>query len=298
MWLAALAAAVTFLALFGLWNRENADSQAASQADAPSGLFLASQASGTSLASVARVTGFDEHCTAWLLETGAAAQAQAYAVTSGRCVGALDPATPVVGRAVEGVTAGFRAFAPLTKAAEPTLLPVPVDEVVWASSGSTDLAVLRLGATYAELAAAGVDPIRPVAAPAEGTRILVAGVPIAGIAPEEQFLRGATCTLGSSVDVREGRWSWPGLRASDCGGILGGSAGSPAFSPAGEAVAMVTTTTIGAPPEADCAVGRPCEVRDGQVRVVPDTTYLVAVDALAGCFPDGSFSADEGCALR
>lgn len=299
MWLAALAAAVTFLSILGLWANQRADQAAADSASSPAGLFLESQAKGTPLVSVGRTSGLARPCTAWLIDTGGTASNSAYAVTAGRCVGIDDADTALAGEPVTGATVEFNAFAPVTTAVQPHLVLAPADEIAWASVQGTDLAVLRLGVTQGELAAQGVAPIPAVATPAQGTEVLVAGVPVEEIPSNERYLRGTRCTVGVTTDVREGPWLLADARASNCSGTLDGSWGSPAFNPAGEAVAMVSTTTIGAAADSpDCEGGRPCEVRAGTVTVVqPDTTYLVAVDALNGCFADGTFTPGGDCRL-
>jgi Trypsin-like peptidase domain len=299
LWLAALAALVTFLALYGAYSRQSSDGPGGDSPASPAGLFQQSQAAGTSLTAVGRTTGLAEHCTAWLVDTGAAADAGAYAVTSARCVGQADPASVMTGRELEDAHVEFNAFAPLTTAKQPDLVKATVEAVEWASVRGTDLAVLRLGATYGELAGRGVRPIDPVAAAEQGAEILIAGVPVEGIEPNQQYLRGSRCQVGETTDVLEDGLLDYDVQASGCAGILGGSAGSPVFNPAGEAVAMVTTTTIGATEQTACALGLPCQVADdGGISVKGDTNYMVPVAALAACFPAGVFTLGGQCALE
>jgi hypothetical protein len=299
LWLAALAALVTFLALYGAYSRQSADTGGEDSPSSPAGLFQQSQAAGTSLTAVGRTSGLAEPCTAWLLDVGASGDAGAFAVTSARCVGQADPATVASGLDVKDANVEFNAFAPLTTAKQPDLVKAPIEAVEWASVRGTDLAVLRLGATYGELADRGVRPIRPVAAAEKGAEILIAGVPVEGIEPDQQYLRGSRCQAGETSDVLEGGLLWHDAQGSDCAGILRGSAGSPVFNPAGEAVAMVTTTTIGATQETACALGLACRVsEDGGISVKEDTSYMLPVSALAGCFPKGTFALGGDCALE
>ncbi len=299
IWLAALAALVTFLALYGAYARQNSDGGGQDSPASPGGLFQQAQATGTSLTAVGRTSGLEQPCTAWLLDAGAAGEGSAYAMTSARCVGQTDPSSIVAGEDVPDATVEFNAFAPLTTARQPDLVTAPIEAVEWASVRGTDMAVLRLGATYAELAERGVRPIDPVAAAEKGAEILIAGVPVEGIAPNQQFLRGSRCQVGETTDLLEDALLGYDLQGSDCAGILEGSAGSPVFNPAGEAVAMVTTTTIGATQETACALGLPCEVaEDGRIAVKDDTSYMVPVAALASCFPEGTFTLGGGCALE
>jgi hypothetical protein len=298
-WLAIGAALLTLLAVAGLWYRTSQQTaRVDDEANDPAGLFLASQAAGTSLAAVGRLEGLPLPCTGWLLDVGAPPAEPAYAVTSGRCVGISDSVTVLLDEPAGDAALSLRHFAPVTSAEPSPAVPVPVEAVVWASARWRDLAILELGATYGELAEQGVRAIRPVALPAQGTQVLVAGVPVDGIPVEQRFLRGSRCTIGATTDVLEQPWMLDDLRSSDCTGILGGSSGSPVFNPAGEAVGMVTTTTIGAGDDPACAAGRPCEVGQDGVRSAPDTTYVTAVDDLLACFPDGTFQLGGDCGLE
>lgn len=298
IWLAALAALITAVAVFGIYSRENSDTPDLDSPTSPAGLFQASQAAGTSLTGVGRTIGLAEPCTAWLIDVGGSPATQAYAVTNGRCVGATDPAAVVSDQSVGNAVVEFNAFAALTSAVLPDLVQAPISEVVWASTRGTDLAVLRLASTYGELEEQGVRTIEAVPPLDQGSEILIAGVPVEDIAADEQFLRGSRCTVGETTDVLENGWLWRDEQASDCHGILDGSGGSPVFNPAGNAVAMVNTSTIGATPGTACYDGQPCQVSDGGVSVEPDTSYMVPVEALAACFPEAEFSLGGSCSLE
>lgn len=295
--LLALGVLIVLLAAYGLWARLGGGSRMAGGPQVPGELLVAEQARGTSLPAVGRTKGLGHACTAWLLDVGAAAEGAAYAVTNGHCVGIDDSTSVLAGSPRRGASVEFNAFA--SEGADGSdLVATPVEQVAWASMRWTDTAVLRLGTTYGELAGRGIDPIRAAPPSEEGAQILVAGVPVAGIPADQQFLRGSRCQVGATTDVIEHTWMWVDMRATDCAGILGGSSGSPAFNPAGEAVGMVNTTTIGAPDGHACSLGQPCEVREGGVATEADTTYLLPVDALALCFPDGRFALGGQCPLE
>lgn len=264
---------------------------------APGRSLVVSQGAGTSLTGIGALDGLAEPCTAWLLDTGAPATTQAVAVTTGRCAGIPDTGTVLVGESVHGVTVALRALAPDTDADTASPVPVPVEQVLWASGRWQDRALLRLGATYGELAQEGVRAI-PVGSAQQGDPVLVAGVPVAGIAPEQQVLRGSRCEIGPVVDVLDDGWYWQGTHASDCTGILAGSAGSPVLDAAGRAVGMVVASTVGAADGHDCVADRPCEVRDEAAVVAGDTTYVTAVDDLAGCLPRGVLVLGGSCPLE
>ena len=295
---AAVAALITFLSIVGLWYRQQADNEAIVSASSAGGLVIESQGKGTSLTAVGRTQGLDQPCTVWLLDVQAGADTDAYAATTGRCAGITDAATVLTGEPLEGASVDFNAFAPLTTAVLPNLVTTPIEEVVWASSRGTDLAVLRLGATYGELSDQGVSPITVAAPPTTGEQILVAGVPVDTVPSDQQYLRAVTCAAGQPADVIEDVWLWRDRLTSDCQGVFLGSWGSPTFNPAGEAVAMVTTTSIGAQETTHCYAGEPCEIQDSQVALVPDTTYLAPVASLGACFPQGTFTLGGECLLE
>lgn len=288
---------VTFLAVVGLWNRQNAQTRS-DAAEEPGGLFQAVTAEGTALAAVGPVTGLDQACTAWLLDVGAPAQTGAYAATTGTCAGAEDPMSVISRQPTADAAVDFHAFAPATSAGSPEVVRVPVQRIEWASIRGTDLAVLRLAATYGQLADAGIAAIRPTAPPPEGVEVLIAGVPVAGIPDDQQYLRGSRCQAGASTDVLAGPLPWPDAMASECAGILDGSQGSVMFTESGQAVGMVAASTIGAPPGADCTAERPCEVRPGGATVIPDRSYAVPVGFLTECFDEGRFARNGSCPLE
>ncbi len=292
-----VAALVLLLVLFGLWARHQAQGGGDATPATPGELLVAGHAQGTALTAVGRTRGLPVPCTAWLLDVGAPADGPAYAVTTARCVGVLDTATVLSDHPVEGASVEFQAFAPLPTADAPGPVAAAVTGIAWASARWTDLAILTLGATYAELAERGVDPIRPAEAE-DGAQILVAGVPVEGIEESLQFLRGSRCQVGRATAVLEHPWVWPATRATTCHGIVDGSWGSPALDPTGAALGMVTTSNIGAEGGASCFPGRPCEVGDRDVRYHADTSYLLPTEDLAGCFPDGSFTLSSGCPLE
>ena len=299
LWLAALAALVTFLALYGAYSRQSSDAPGPDSPESAGGLFQQAQAAGTSLTAVGRTTGLAEPCTAWLLDVGARGDQQAYAVTTARCVGQSDPATVMADQDIDDARVEFNAFATLTTAKQPDLVPAPIETVEWASVRGSDVAVLRLGTSYGELVERGVRPIDPVAAVEKGSQILIAGVPVQGIEPNQQYLRGSRCQVEGTSDVLEGGWLWHDSQVSNCEGILGGSWGSPVFNPAGEAVGMVNTTTIGSEQVTGCAPGRPCQVSaDGVVSVNEGASYLVPVVDLAACFAQGRFTLGGQCPLE
>ena len=298
IWLTALALLLVGIAAYGVVVRDRLDAAAPDTAATPGELIELSQARGTPLMSVGRLVGLPEACTAWLLDIGADGGDPAYAVTAGRCAGIDDTATILVDQPVEGVTVEFRTFAPTASSRGSEPVAVGVEEIAWAATRDEDLAVLRLAASYGDLASAGVVPITLGPRLMDGGQILVAGVPVDGIPDDQRRLRGSRCTAGPVVDVVEAPWVWASVQASDCTGILAGSAGSPALDSAGRVVGMVSTTTIGSESAEECTVGRPCVLGSDGPGVVADTTYLGDLTAVEGCFPGGVLTLGAACGLE
>lgn len=299
MWIAVIGALVVTTVMLLVYQNARSEKSAPTDPATPAGLVLASEGEGTALAAVGRTHGLTQACTAWLVAPGtvdvASTDDPAYAVTAGRCVGIDDSNTVLSARQLSGASVDFSAFAALTKAAAPTLQSAAITAIEWASMRFTDLALLRLDRSYADLSAAGVRPI-PAADVGEAAEVLVAGVPVAGIPADERFVRVAKCRLGDTVAVLEGPWLFSDAHATDCGGIRTGSAGSPALDPAGEAVGMIVSTTIGrVERSADCPVDSPCAVTDTKVDPRANTSYVVPVAGLAECFPGGHFRRTGDC---
>ncbi len=256
---------------------------------------LLTNASGESeqFSGVASLRG-SSSCTGFLVDTGVP-EAPGTLVTNGHCVGIWDSSTVVVDDASAPMSVSFRSFIDT------------VDEVVeveststrWATMRGTDLAVVELDRTLGELQADGIRayrlaPLAPVGAP-----ITVVGVPTSGVPAEETFLRRVDCSvLREPVRLLEWRWLWDEAQPNDCRGIVGGHSGSPVFDADGAVVAIINTTTIGAPVGGDCDLGRPCELVGDVPVQVRDTSYAQPVDVLDGCFVDGRFALADGCELE
>lgn len=286
------------IAGYGIVVRDRLAAGAPDTAATAGDLILPAQARGTSLAAIGRVEGLPEPCTAWLLDVGAGAEQPAHAVTAGRCVGIDDSATVVAGEPVEGASVEFSTYAAGAAASRVDPVRVAVAEVAWASMRGGDLAVLRLGATYGELAAQGVEAIGAAPPLDPGGQVLVAGVPVEGLPDGQRNLRGTRCAVGPTTDVLEAPWLWTAAQSSDCTGTLPGSAGSPALDGSGRAVGMVSTSTIDSGQLRDCYQARPCEVGADGVTVEPDATYLVDVAGVSQCFPGGVFRLGAQCPLE
>jgi len=181
-----------------------------------------------------------------------------------------------------------------------------VRRVAYSTMKGTDIALLELDVTQAELVARGVRPLELEATePARaGDRVEAVGAPGLFFDIEERFLRRSRCQiLNERVDLLEFRWNFRNSQASDCEDIVGGISGSPLIAgKSGKVVGIVNTTTHLAwmkGGDADCYLGRPCELRDGGQRVEEEVSYLIPVQGLLECFDgEGRFQlARPGCPL-
>lgn len=151
----------------------------------------------------------------------------------------------------------------------------------YATMFRTDLAVLTLRETYAELAAAGVAPLTLAGAgPSRGDRIRV---------PSGYWTEQRTCTTrGTAYRLHERSWDWwrsIRLPARDGCAIRGGYSGSPIVSRStGLVVGIANTGYIGGRRCVDSA----CEEdRRGRVRMVRHMNYGQQTSWLLGCLAGG-----------
>lgn len=165
--------------------------------------------------------------------------------------------------------------------------------LAYASMFRTDLAVVSLWETYADLADAGVEPLVLAASgPARGERIRI---------PSGYWTEQRTCaTRGTAHRLHEREWDWwRSIRLPARAGcaIRGGYSGSPIVSrETGLVVGVANTGYVG---------GRRCidsaceEDRRGRVRMVRHMNYGQQTSWLLGCLDGGrTFDLDTpGCRL-
>ncbi|MFI9237559.1 trypsin-like peptidase domain-containing protein [Streptomyces sp. NPDC053079] len=161
-----------------------------------------------------------------------------------------------------------------------------VERIVYATMKDIDVSVLRLTATYADLAKLGVTP-RTLSSerPAPGTPLRAAHAPTDGVEPGRQYLRLSTCAATASrIALHEHTWLWRDFTRTDCLGISGGSSGGPVTTAhdSGRLVGMFNT--IVTPGYLGCGLGRPCEGSGKGLVVPPDkAAYVTPVDAVGSC---------------
>jgi hypothetical protein len=162
--------------------------------------------------------------------------------------------------------------------------PIPIKRIVYSSMKSTDVAVLELDATYAELSSRNVEPLMLASFNASTNDIDTAHIPM-GLFPGGFFLRYSACKVKSARPIFEGYspirednpWYWPKALPTDCVGVYGGSSGSPVFVKDGSTVVGILATAV-EPSLNGCGYGRPCEIADDSLISRPDVVYFNRVD--------------------
>ncbi|MEU2874719.1 trypsin-like peptidase domain-containing protein [Streptomyces olivoreticuli] len=176
-----------------------------------------------------------------------------------------------------------------------------VEHIAYATMKDSDVSVLRLSATYGDLAKLDVTPrtLSSARVPALHTQLQAAHAPADGVPEGERFLRLSNCQVtGSGIALHEHTWLWKNFARTDCLGISGGSSGGTVTTATGDQlVGMINT--VSTPGYLGCGLGRPCE---GNARglVVPadDTVYFTPVDAVASCLDKTGLRLNRpGCRL-
>lgn len=169
---------------------------------------------------------------------------------------------------------------------------VAVDRVLFATMKGVDVAVLRLKATYGELAAMGVRPLSPLTrAQSEGLPVELVHVPVNGVADDERFLRLSRCVAGGKASIFEGNrpWYWPRASMTRCAGVAGGSSGAPVLLSGTDGVLGVMGTQVD-PSLMGCGLNRPCEATNGPAFSREGANYFHPLDAVVNALrPDGGW---------
>ncbi len=239
-----------------------------------------------SITGIARFEG-PQHCTAVALDMGQE-NAPAYAVTSGHC--AQNYSDPDSAYQVVRNQAGEGQLVFKYEESTPSQqVHVPVLEMVYSTLNQTDLAVLRLEGTVAQLRARGVTPLKLQNTPAPAlSPVAVVGAPLG------QFLKKVQCALGQRTDVTEFNWVWQALQANDCQGIYPGMSGSPVINlQSQEVVGILNTTTQDMVDTVSCYLGSPCEIGTLGTAPQPMRAYSVPTDTLSGCFANGLWTPSQ-----
>ncbi len=241
-------------------------------------------------------------CTGTFLDTGALANAPAYVLSNGHCVGPklMGPGDILVDQpASPGMNFRFNYFVDAGK----NVRMVPIRRVVYATMHHTDIAIFELDATYAQLVSEGFVPhVIAAADPVAGTQVEMVGVPQNGVRRATRFVRRSTCRVGDRTNLKEGDYTFSGAFRHWCSSV-GGSSGSPVIArQSGEIVAINNTgvddSALAAP---ECSIDRPCEVApDGSVTTDVKTNYAQKTSNIPTCVDrSGIFGVKvPGCRLE
>ena len=133
------------------------------------------------------------------------------------------------------------------------------------------------------------------APPAAGAPIRLVGVPVAGVAATDWFLRGATCTAGPATRLVEWEWLWDAATSSDCAGILPAARARRCSPPPTRPPSSASSTPrrSGPTPGSTCSLGQPCEVRPTASSV--RTARTPCPRGLGGVLRAGVGPAAPGC---
>ncbi len=230
-------------------------------------------------------------CTGFLINNRSSAPA--YVVTNAHCIDLISnlPGANeiIINRKIRSWS---KAGAPLTftpnyfaRVAHPRR-SYAVQKVLYATMKNNDIALLELSPTQGEMAAAGIVPLNLATKPSPvGEEIAVVGVPGARVPFDRQFLHLATCTLGATVQVQEGVYTWPQSLKNRCS-IVGGMSGSPLLA-GGQVVGIINTS--GAEVGLDnqqCLIGEPCELRTHQKQrlITGNENYGQLLTKITTCF--------------
>lgn len=259
---------------------------------APRPLLANADGANDRLRGVAQVEGLGSHCTGFAIDAGSL-DGPATVMTNGHCVGIFDATTVIFDDpAPEGARVTFGRFADVPDGE----VEVPVTRVRYGTMRSTDVAILELGMTRAELVEREIPSYGLTVSPPPGLGIEAVGVPVTGVPDDAWFLRRSACEAADMSRLVEWEWLWDEAVASNCGGILGGNSGSPVFV-AGEyaaVVGIVNTTTIGSGPGA-CYLGQPCEVGLDGAAERADTSYFMSIGDWEACWVPDFDPAADGC---
>ena len=162
---------------------------------------------------------------------------------------------------------------------------INVKKVAYATMTTTDIAILELDTTYAELINRGFKPLTIAPNPAGvGEYVELIGVP--GI--PKSFLHRTVCQIGESVNLLEDGYRWLGGIRHRCSAISGMS-GSPVISLRTNQVVAIHNTSVkdDALAQPECSENRPCEVlADGKIATLATENYAQKVSDIPSCFDE------------
>jgi Trypsin-like peptidase domain len=214
------------------------------------------------------------------LDTPPAADAPAYILTNGHCVGIHDPQQIRMFDDASPATITFNDFIDTRN----TQVVVHAKTIAYAERLDRDIAIIELDTSYSNLVQQGIHPL-PLAssAPQINDPLEIIGVPFDDYPAGKTYMRQSTCALEAIVNIREDNFSYDHVYRNNCPGIRGGSSGSPVLDQ-GHIVGLLATTTDGNTGTNPCTEDHPCEVTSQGVTELLNTSYGIDVTGIVPCF--------------
>ncbi len=216
---------------------------------------------------------------------------KAMALTNGHCVGIHKNPDAVQINEPFSQTVHFNHFIDTQGSA----IKAQISRTVYASMQGTDVAIVELEQTYAQLA--GVEP-KKIARTFDGSSLTNISSPTTGVNADEQFLRRSTCRSGGAARLSEGGYLWPRQIRVNCS-VVGGASGSPLFGGSRDEIMGLVNTGVALNSGGTyCRMNLPCEI-DGAKPGVQNTNYGFDVTFLHKCANQKCEidPAKDGCAL-
>lgn len=230
-------------------------------------------------------------CSATLIETGGSNDAPAYVLTNGHCVGAglLSAKGVTIDQTANSTKKMY--FNYYLENDSEDFLVINNKTIKFASMDGTDVAVVELDASLAELKSQGVTAFKLSSTkPSLCTQARNVGVPLSGV--QQPGLRFSDCFIGDEVSLHEGEYRFVESIRHRCS-IVGGSSGSPIFKRDDNSIIGVVNTAVNdnTRVQDDCTLNKPCEVSStGEKSIESNENYGQYVDFLVGCFAQGIFN--------
>ncbi|MCB9229169.1 MAG: trypsin-like peptidase domain-containing protein [Deltaproteobacteria bacterium] len=243
------------------------------------------------------------NCTGTLLYTSSLREAPAYIITNGHCVtsGLISPSGLLLNQTdSSGKKMYFNYYYGFS---DESLEIIKGNKIAFASMDGTDAAIVELKATLGELTDKGICPFKLSSQQVrKNMAVQVAGVPLSGVSSSLLGLRLSFCSLGDTVSLREGSYSFPESFRHHCS-IVGGNSGSPVISSGKYEIVGLVNTAVNDSAEAQeaCSLNKPCEIStDGSITTNSSENYGQPTDYLVGCFDEsGTFDHHQSsCGIK
>lgn len=240
-------------------------------------------------------------CSATLIEPKSVTNSSpAYIITNGHCIIGTD--MPPTGAKFDLEISKTMTFKYYNSTPVSERIVVDAKTVSYASMENTDVAIVELNSSLSALKSQGITAFKFATIPAKkGDKIKLIGVPQSGVNQDNLGLYGSSCTLGDTVALKEGQYSFnKSIRYQGCS-MVGGNSGSSLLSfETNEIIGVNNTTATDADSsKSDCSLNRPCEVENNN-KVNEGYNYGQSTHFVSLCFnSDGVFdTTQQECSIQ